>query len=1080
MLRRLIEFSLENRVMILAVTGLAAGLGVYAFANLPIDAFPDLTNNQVTVVTDAPGMAPPEIEQLVTYPLENAMMGLPHTEEVRSISKFGLSLITVVFEDQVDGYFARQQVNERLQEARARIPAGLQPALGPPATAFGEVYQYTLESRSHNAMELKTLHDWTIKPMLRMVSGVSEVNSWGGLSKQYHVLVDPEKLLAYRLTIRDVHQALSMSNRNFGGGYLERGAEGFTVRGLGRFDLAWAAEQIGGVPLKSAGGTSVLVRDVAVVEEGPAIRQGAVTKDGRGEVMSGMVIMTKGENSKAVIERIHDRVDRIEKTLPAGVKFTPFYQQTTLINRTTHTLAKNLIEGGLLVIAVLFLFLFNFRASLIVASIIPLSMLIAFIGMRWFGVTANLMSLGALDFGLMVDGAVVMVETFISRLNASSPECGMRNVERGIKEDSSIDPGFMNVRASLAEDPTSSIPHSAFRIPHSEQSAILSVALEVARPIAFGVLIIIAVYLPIFALQGLEARMFRPMALTVCCALVGALILTMTYVPALSAMLLKPHHHPGHERALEMAQRWYRRLLERIIRRKTTAIVAALLLVLVAAGSMKFLGTEFMPQLDEGALLIETRRLPSVSLSQSVEIATMVEKSILEFPEVDTIVTKLGRPDLATEAMGVYQGDVYVMLKPKEEWKRFKTKTELIDAMDARLKETPGVSYNFTQPLAMRLDEVISGVKADVAVKLFGDDPATLEREARKIETVLRTIRGAADVQTEVMGGAGELRIELNRPEMTRYGLRVDDLKGLVETALGGEVAAEIIDGRKRFDVVVRLPEARRKEFDSIRALLVPSAGGERVTLGQVASLRTVEGPEAINRENAQRRIVVQSNVRGRDIGGFVIDAQAAIDREIKLPTGYDIAWGGEFENQRRAMRRLYLVVPLALLLIFLLLYSTFHSLKLAALILVNVPFALVGGVAALWLRGLNLSLSASVGFIALFGVAVLNGVVMVSYFNRLRDEGRSLREAVLAGAEMRLRPVLMTALVASLGFVPMALSTAPGSEVQRPLASVVIGGLITSTALTLLVLPLLYLLAERARTWVRTHPCVLTTTRRS
>jgi len=1058
MILALIEFSLRRPLLILTLTLLLAGAGVYALGSLPIDAFPDLTNNQVNIVTEAPGMAAAEVEQLITYPVESAMMGIRDVEEVRSISKFGLSIITIVFSDSVDTYFARQVVNERLQEAKTRIPEGTQPTLGPVATAFGEVYQYVIEGKDHSAMDLKTLHDWTIKPQLRAVPGVNEVNSWGGFIKQYHALVDPERLLAYNLTLRDVYRALSASNSNFGGSYIERGAEGYSVRGLGRFDGERAEEQIGQVVIKSSAGAPVLVKDVATVEAGAAVRQGAVTKDGGGEVVSGMIIMTKGENSKAVIERVQDRVTRIEKSLPAGVKLTPFYQQTTLVNRTIRTVATNLIEGGLLVILVLFLFLYNIRASLIVASVIPLSMLAAFIGMKVFGVTANLMSLGANDFGLMVDGAVVMIENLTSRLRIA--DCGLRigSGNDASDSESAIRNPLGSGDGSPGRDASGS--ESAIRNP---QSAIRNAAFEVSRPIAFGVLIIIAVYLPIFALQGLESRMFRPMALTVCCALIGALALTLTFVPAAASLALKPHHHKGHERLLAALQNRYRGWLARLMSRRWLTVGFAVVVVTAAAGSMRYLGTEFMPQLDEGALLIETRRLPSVSLTQSVEIATMVEKVVREFPEVETVVTKIGRPDLATEAMGIYQGDVYVILKPKEQWATVRTKEELIEKLDRKLKDVPGVVYNFTQPLAMRLDEVISGVKADVAVKLFGDDPAILEREAKKIESVLRRVRGAADVQAEALGGAGELQIMVNRAEMARYGLRVEDVKELIETAIGGGVTTEVIDGRKRFDVVVRLPEARRKEIETIRSLFVPAPGGERVTLGQVADVRIGEGPEVINREDAQRRIVIQSNVRGRDIGGFVAEAQGLIEREVKLPAGYFIIWGGEFENTERAMRRLYVVVPLALLLIFLVLYSMFNSLKYAALIIANVPFALVGGVAALWLRELNLNLSAAVGFIALFGVATLNGVVMVSYINSLRENSSSLREAVLDGASARLRPVLMTALVASLGFVPMALSTAPGAEVQRPLATVVIGGLVTSTLLTLFVLPALYeLIAEK------------------
>jgi cobalt-zinc-cadmium resistance protein CzcA len=1019
MIRALIEFSLQQRLLVFALVLALAGAGLYALTTIPIDAFPDLTNNQVNIVTEATGMAAAEVEQLVTYPIESAMMGIRNTEETRSISKFGLSIITIVFNDSVDTYFARQVVNERLQEAKTRIPAGVEPTLGPVATAFGEVYQYVIEGKNHSAMELKTLHDWTVRPQLRTVPGVNEINSWGGLVQQFQVLVEPERLLAYKLTLRDVFEALSQSNENFGGSYIERGAEGYTVRGLGRFDAANAMEDIRNVPIKSSSGVPVYVKDVASVEIGAAVRQGAVVKDGKGEVVSGMVIMTKGENSKAVIERVEEHVKTIEKNLPAGVKLTPFYEQTTLVNRTIRTVATNLIEGGLLVITVLFLFLWNIRASLIVALVIPLSMLIAFIGMKAFGISANLMSLGAIDFGLIVDGAVVMIENFISRLNLASTAAG-----------------------TTAE---------------TRKQIVRFSALEVSKPIVFGIVIIIAVYLPLFALQGLEARMFRPMALTVVCALVGALLLTLTLIPALGSLALKPRHHGLHERVLIKLQDAYRSVLKRVMYWRVLTVGLALIVVVVAVVSMSRLGTEFMPQLDEGALLIETRKLPSVSLTESVEISTMVEKVVREFPEVETVVTKIGRPDLATEAMGIYQGDVYVILKPIEQWKTVKTKEELIEALDKKLKDVPGVVYNFTQPLAMRLDEVISGVKADVAVKLFGDDFDALQQNAERIQKVLEKVSGAADVQIETLGGAGELHIEVKRSEMARYGLHIEDVKQVIETALGGQMATEVIDGRRRVNVVVKLPEARRRDNQAILSLLLPTPNGERISLAQVASIKVAEGPEVVNREDAQRRIVIQSNVRGRDIGSFVVEAQSRIEKDVKLPLGYYLTWGGEFENQQRAMQRLYIVVPLAIGLIFLLLYSTFNSLKYATLIIVNLPFALVGGVAALWLRGLNLSLSSAVGFIALFGVAVLNGVVMVSYINQLREQGQAVHQAVLDGASSRLRPVLMTALVASLGFIPMALSTQPGAEVQRPLATVVIGGLITSTVLTLFVLPTLY-----------------------
>ncbi len=1025
MLKSLINFSLDQRLLVLALSLAVCVAGIWALSTLPIEAFPDLTNNQVNIVTEAPGLAAGEVEQLVTFPIESAMMGIPDTDEVRSISKFGLSIVTIVFDDAIDTYFARQLVNERLQESKTRIPDGLEPTMGPVATAFGEIYQYVLEGEGYTAMELKTLHDWNIKYQLRTVSGVNEINSWGGFIRQYHVLAQPERLLAYGLTLQEVYGALADSNANFGGSYIEHGPEAYTVRGLGLFA---SEDDIRKVVVKSGGGVPVLIQDLATVEIGPAVRQGAVTKDGLGEVVSGMVIMTKGENSKTVIEAIKERVELINRSLPEGVRLTPFYDQTSLVNRTTSTVATNLIEGGLLVIIVLFLFLRNVPAALIVALVIPMSMLVAFVGMKVFGVSANLMSLGAIDFGLIVDASVVMMENFIRRLR-HIPHHGRHVVE-----------------------------------PPPTLEIIRQSAVEVARPIVFGISIIIAVYLPILALEGMSARMFVPMALTVVCAIFGSLILALTLVPALASLALKHQGYEHSERFFSIIRRRYRRWLAHSIRWRWATVSVSVLMIGAAVGSLAFIGTEFMPELDEGALLIETRKLPSVSLTESVDLATAVERVVLEFPEVETVVTKMGRPDLATEAMGIYQGDVYVILRPIEEWTTASTKEGLIEAFDERLKDVPGVAYNFTQPLAMRLDEVISGVRSDVAVKLFGDDADRLEQEARRIERVLARIRGSADVQIETLGGARELRVEVDRSEMARYGLRVADVADVVETAIGGKVATQVIDGPRRFDVLVRLPDERRTEIHAIQSLLLNAPNGERVPLESVAAVHLAEGPEVINREDAQRRIVIQSNVRGRDIGSFVAEARAAIESEVDLPTGYYVTYGGEFENQQEAMERLYVMVPMAIFLIFILLFSAFNSMAQAGLIMINLPFAFVGGVAALWIRDLNLSLSASVGFVALFGVAVLNGLVMVSSINALVERGHRIHRAVLQGATVRLRPVLMTALVASLGFLPMATSTAPGAEVQRPLATVVIGGLITSTLLTLFVLPNLYEWMERLR----------------
>jgi len=1028
MIDHLISFSLRQRFITLALVAALAVLGVYSLVTIPIDAFPDLTNNQVSIIVEAPGMAAAEVEAQVTFPIEGAMLGLPRNEEVRSLSKFGLSLVTVVFEDGVNTYFARQLINERLSEAKTRIPPGLEPRLGPVATAFGEVYQYTLEDqrpiageqeRATSLLELKTLHDWFIKLQMRTIAGVGEVNSWGGLTRQYQVEVDPARLLKYNLSLREIFARVAENNANFGGGFIEHRSEQYTVRGIG---LLSQVSDIENIVIASSQGTPVHLRDVATVGVGAMPRQGAVSRDGRGERVSGMVILLKGENGKAVTARVKAKIAELAMALPKGVTINPFYDQSEVIDRTIATVEKNLIEGALLVILVLVVFLRNIRASLIVASVIPISMVSAFIVMKYLGVSANLMSLGAIDFGLIVDGAVVMMENFIRRLGE----------RRGVAEG------------------------------ESTGEVIQGAAREVGRPILFGVLIIIAVYLPVFTLEGLEGRMFTPMAITVCAALFGSLVLALMYIPAISSLLLRRgvgEHEGGFYQKLEGL---YTRQLELAIRHRVTTIGGAIALVVTALGSLAFIGTEFMPRLDEGSILIETRKLPSISLTESVAISQRVEQIVGEFPEVESVVTKIGRPDLATEAMGIHQGDVYVMLKPREEWTSGRDKEGLITALDAALSRLPGVSYNFTQPMAMRLDETISGVKADVAVKLFGEDLGVLETKADEIARLLEKVPGAADVQAETLTGSAQLQIRLNRESLARYGLNVADLQYPIETAVGGKVATTVIDGQRRFDVLVRFASELRTDPERIAGLPVIAPAGERLRLSDVADVRIERAADLISRENNQRRIVIQSNVRGRDIGSFVADARRLIAGSVTFPPGYLVTWGGQFENQERATKRLFIVVPLALLLIFGLLFVMFGSFRYSLIIILNVPFAAVGGIAALWLRGLNFNLSGSIGFIALFGVAVLNGVVLISYFNKLRADGRSLAESVREGARTRLRPVLMTALVAGFGFIPMALSTSPGPEVQRPLATVVVGGLVTSTFLTLFVLPLIYLIFER------------------
>jgi cobalt-zinc-cadmium resistance protein CzcA len=1011
MIERVIGAALRYRAAVVTATLVLVAAGIWAFVSLNVDAFPDLTPNQVQVITVAPGLSPNEVENLVSFPMETAMMGLPRTVRVRSVSKAGISVVTVSYEDDVDLYFARAQVQQRMQDAVGSLPDGLRPSLGPPATPMGEVFQYVVESDSLSLMELKNLHEYTIKPMLRTIPGVADVNSWGGLVQQFHVEADPSKLAAYALALGDIEDRLRDNNGNFGAGYIESRGERFTVRGLGR--LADEAD-IGNVVVATRGGTPIHVHDVADVKAGPMPREGAVSRDGKGETLSGMIVMLKGSNGRAVVRLVEERLADVRRRLPAGVTIRPFYNQGDVVDRTTHTVFTNLLEGGLLVTLVLFVFLRNLRASLITATVIPLSLLFAFLAMREMGVSANLMSLGALDFGLLVDASVVMVENVVRRLGHSGPVNSSGRLE-------------LIRRASV----------------------------EVARPIVFGVCIIIAVYVPIFSLQGLEGRMFTPMAFTVCVAVLGSLLLAITYVPMVASFLLR--REPEAEvRWFNALRRWYRWHLSWALGHRALVVLGSVIVLAAALGSVPFLGTEFMPKLDEGSMLIETRRLPSTSLPQGMAIAGQVERTLMRFPEVASVVTKMGRPELATETMGLYAGDVYVNLKPRREWQT-ESPEALVVKMDAALREIPGIDYNFTAPMAMRLDEAISGVRTELGVKLFGDELAVLERLARQIRDAIAAVPGAADTSVDVSAGAMQVEVALDRGALARYGLNVADVRETVQTGVGGAEATEIIDGRKRFPVIVRLGQEYRGTPEAIGQLLITTPSGGRITLSQVAQVRVVGGPELINHENGQRMIIIQSNVRGRDLGGFAADVQRQVAERVTLPDGYFTTYGGQFENQQRAMARLAIIVPIVLLVIVGFLYASFGNGRQALLVMLNVPFALVGGIAALWLRGLNLNLSASVGFIALFGIAVLNGVVLIAYINQLRDQGKPLDQSVREGAEVRLRPVLMTALVASVGFIPMATSTSAGSEVQRPLATVVIGGLVTSTALTLVVLPLLY-----------------------
>ncbi len=1023
--------SITHRVAVIVATLILTASGLWAFATLTTDAFPDLTPNQVIVMTTAPGLSPAEAEQELSYPMEVAMLGLPRTQGVRSISKAGLSVVTVTFDDDVDLYFARAQVQQRMLDAMTQLPAGAEPMLGPPATAMGEVFEYLVEHDTTAApndtvalIDLTNIQEYTIKPLLRTVPGVADVNTWGGMPQQFQVNADPAKLAGYGITLQDIEAALTKNNANFGGGYIEDRGERLTLRGLGRVvDTA----DIGNVVLATRGATPVHVYDVATVSITSQPRYGAVTRDGKGEALSAVIQMLKGANGREVVDRVQARLDEIRPLLPKGVRIRPFYDQGDVVTRTTHTVFRNLLEGALLVIAILFLFLRNARASLLTASVIPLSLLAAFLAMKRFGLSANLMSLGALDFGLIVDASVVMVENFVRRLNDSA--------------------------ASGTE----------------RRSILQRAAFEVGRPIVFGVAIIIAVYIPIFTLEGIEGRMFRPMAFTVCAAVLGSLLLALTYIPAVASYLFisgesggGSSHHDTH---------WFRRVRERYSRlvgwaltHRRYVVGGAGVLLIAALASVPYLGTEFMPKLDEGYLLIESRRIPSASLAQGMVVSADVERTLKRFPEVQSVVTNLGRPQEATETMALNQGDVYVTFKPKSEW-RARSLDELIPRMDSALAEIPGLDYEFSAPMAMRLDEVVSGVKTQLGIKIYGDSLPLLQEKAEEILRVVEGVKGAEDASVGVSAGAMQLEVDVDRRAIARYGLNIADVREAVETGIGGMVATRVIDGRKRYPVVVRLEAPYRSTPDAVGSTLIRTPAGGTVTLSQVARLNTVEGPEVIDHENGRRYVVVQSNVRGRDLGGFVADVRRAVTTKVTLPDGYYATYGGQFENQARATKRLALIVPLVLLLIAGLLYASFGTVRHALLVMLNVPFALVGGIGALWLRGMHLNLSASVGFIALFGVAVLNGVVLIAYINQLRAEGMDLNFAVRAGTDVRLRPVLMTALVASVGFIPMAISTSSGAEVQRPLATVVIGGLISATFLTLLVLPTVYAWLEEQGT---------------
>ena len=1030
MFARLVGYSLDNRLVVLCAWLLVAAIGLGSLTTLPIDAVPDVTNVQVQVLTNVPGLAPEEVETFVTFPVEVAMSGVPRVEQVRSVSKFGLSVVTVVFEERTDIYWARQQVSERLVVAKQEIPEGYgDPEMGPISTGLGEIFQFEVRGEPAcdpgtpdtascwSLMELRTLLDWTIATRLRAVPGIVEVNSFGGEWKAWQVTIDPDRLVAVGLSVGDVTRALRANNRNVGGGTITRGGEQYLIRGEG---LITTLDDLGDVVLaRDESGTPVRIRDVARAEFAPVIRQGAVTRDGRGEAVVGIVMMLMGANSRTVVHDVKETLAEVERTLPEGVSIDPFYDRTELIQRTIRTVRTNLLEGGLLVVLVLLLFLGNLRAGLIVAAAIPLSMLVAFTAMRAMGLSGNLMSLGAIDFGLIVDGSVVMIENI--------------------------------VRVLIQERPVDAAERRA---------VILRAAREVARPVAFAVGIIILVYLPILALSGIEGKMFRPMALTVVSALVGSLVCALTLMPVLASFLLT-RLSESEPRLFALARRAWGPLFRIAGHRPRWTATAAVVVFVASLGLVPLLGAEFIPRLDEGAIAMQIWRLPSISLEESNEISTRAEQVIKEkFPEVDTVVSRTGRAEIATDPMGVEISDTYLMLRPPDEW-RFATKAELVESIDAELgRSVPGATFSYSQPIELRVSELIAGVRSEIGIQVYGDDLARLKELADEVAAVVRKVPGAAEVKAEQTIGLPLQRVIVNRGAVARYGLNVDDVLEVVQ-AIGGVRVGTVVEGQQRFPLMVRFEESVREAPERIADLRValPQADGPRgmVPLGQLADIRIQDGPAQISRESISRRINIETNVRGRDLASFVADARAAVDEQVELPPGWRVHWGGQFENLAGAARRLSLLVPLALLLIFVLLYQAFGSARLAALIFLNVPLATTGGLIALALRGYSLSISTAVGFIALFGVAVLNGVVLVSYIVERRAAGLDPVRAAKQAARVRLRPVLMTAMVAALGFVPMALSTSAGAEMQRPLATVVIGGLLTSTALTMLVLPVLY-----------------------
>jgi heavy metal efflux system protein len=1044
---RILQISIDHRGLVMVAVLAMALLGIYSYQKVPIDAVPDITNVQVQINTEAPGYSPLETEQRLTFPIETIMMGLPHLDYTRSLSRYGLSQVTVVFKDGTDVYFARQLVSQRIQEVRNRLPAGIEPRMGPISTGLGEIFMWTIDAgadarkpdgTAYTTIDLREIQDWIIRPQLLTVRGVTEVNSIGGYAKQFHVTPYPEKLISMGLTLQDVVTALSLNNLNVGAGYIERSGEQYLVRVPGQ--VANLTE-IGEIILGSRQGIPIRIKDVAEIIIGKELRNGAATQNGR-EVVLGTAHMLIGENSQIVSKAAAAKLDEINRNLPEGIAATPVYNRTTLVDKTIQTVASNLTEGAILVIVVLFLFLGNLRAALITALVIPLSMLFTLTGMVANNVSANLMSLGALDFGIIVDGAIVIIENCVRHLAQEQARLGRR--------------------LTLSE----------------RLSVVFLASKETRRALLFGQLIIMIVYIPIFALTGVEGKMFHPMAFTVVTALLGAIILSITFVPAAVALFLSGDIRDRESKVVVYSKQLYLPMLNWALRNQALTITLAVTVMVLSGLLATRLGSEFVPSLNEGDIALHAIRIPGTSLTTAIEMQNELEEKIKTFAEVERVFSKIGTAEIATDPMPPSVADIFIILKDQDEWEGpYKTKAELIAAMEQAVSAVPGNNYEFTQPIQMRFNELISGVRADVAIKVFGDNMDVLHDVGDRILSVIETIPGAADAKIEQLTGLPMLSIRMDRVKMARYGLNVSDVQNVIAIAVGGLPTGLIYEGDRRFNLVVRLPEQLRGNIDALKRLPVqlpnavlnaqPNAAAPPaayLTLGDVVSFDVIEGPNQISRENGKRRVVISANVRGSDLGSFVHEAQSRIASEVQIPSGYWVAWGGQYEQLVSATERLVVVVPVALGLIFMLLYLMFGNLRDGLLVFTGVPFALSGGILALWLRDIPFSISAAVGFIALSGIAVLNGLVLLTFIRNLREQNYTLEDAVKTGALTRLRPVLMTGLTDAIGFVPMALAVSIGAEVQRPLATVVIGGILTSTALTMLVLPVLYQIAGRVK----------------